>query len=209
MRQGGVQVTRATNAIRKPIRLSRTIEPRRSHRIRRADRCLVAIASLAINVGASCGLLPSDLPAAEKRKSPAIVPPLARRSADKITPPCQSNLQSLGALRATKSFAKTFSDGFQPIVTSSMTEDLAPIKTKPPILASGRHGENLRSRPLFLTIFPSIMLPMFLAVADQTIVATALPVIAADFDDGRAGFLGGGVLSDRQHDCRASLWSPR
>ncbi len=31
---------------------------------------------------------------------------------------------------------------------------------------------------LFFTIFPSIMLPMFLAVADQTIVATALPAIA-------------------------------
>ena len=34
-------------------------------------------------------------------------------------------------------------------------------------------------RPGFLTIFPSIMLPMFLAVVDQTIVATALPAIAA------------------------------
>src|SRR5215472_4665475 len=34
-------------------------------------------------------------------------------------------------------------------------------------------------RPAFLTIFPSIMLPMFLAVVDQTIVATALPAIAA------------------------------
>jgi EmrB/QacA subfamily drug resistance transporter len=33
--------------------------------------------------------------------------------------------------------------------------------------------------PAFLTGFPSIMLPMFLAVVDQTIVATALPVIAA------------------------------
>ncbi|MGC1465627.1 MAG: MFS transporter [Pseudolabrys sp.] len=33
--------------------------------------------------------------------------------------------------------------------------------------------------PGFLTIFPSIMLPMFLAVVDQTIVATALPAIAA------------------------------
>ena len=32
---------------------------------------------------------------------------------------------------------------------------------------------------LFLTVFPSIMLPMFLAVVDQTIVATALPAIAA------------------------------
>ena len=31
----------------------------------------------------------------------------------------------------------------------------------------------------FLTLYPSIMLPMFLAVVDQTIVATALPAIAA------------------------------
>ena len=31
----------------------------------------------------------------------------------------------------------------------------------------------------FLSVFPSLMLPMFLAVADQTIVATALPAIAA------------------------------
>ena len=52
--------------------------------------------------------------------------------------------------------------------TSSSAADAA---TKPP------------SRSLFLTIFPSIMLPMFLAVADQTIVATALPVIAADFGE--------------------------
>ncbi|SEE36157.1 drug resistance transporter, EmrB/QacA subfamily [Rhizobiales bacterium GAS188] len=37
----------------------------------------------------------------------------------------------------------------------------------------------LSTTKLFLTIFPSIMLPMFLAVADQTIVATALPAIAA------------------------------
>lgn len=34
------------------------------------------------------------------------------------------------------------------------------------------------SPSLFLTVFPSIMLPMFLAAADQTIVATALPAIA-------------------------------
>jgi EmrB/QacA subfamily drug resistance transporter len=32
---------------------------------------------------------------------------------------------------------------------------------------------------LFLSVFPSVMLPMFLAVVDQTIVATALPAIAA------------------------------
>ena len=33
--------------------------------------------------------------------------------------------------------------------------------------------------PGFLSVFPSLMVPMFLAVADQTIVATALPAIAA------------------------------
>ena len=32
----------------------------------------------------------------------------------------------------------------------------------------------------FLTVLPSIMLPMFLAVMDQTIVATALPAIAGE-----------------------------
>src|ERR1700683_2526688 len=39
------------------------------------------------------------------------------------------------------------------------------------------------TRSLFLTVFPSIMLPMFLAVADQTIVATALPSIASDLGE--------------------------
>jgi EmrB/QacA subfamily drug resistance transporter len=34
-------------------------------------------------------------------------------------------------------------------------------------------------RQPFLTVFPSLMLPMFLAVVDQTIVATALPAIVA------------------------------
>ncbi|MGA7974990.1 MAG: MFS transporter [Pseudolabrys sp.] len=33
--------------------------------------------------------------------------------------------------------------------------------------------------PGFLTVFPSLTLPMFLAIVDQTIVATALPAIAA------------------------------
>ncbi len=42
----------------------------------------------------------------------------------------------------------------------------------PPGPAEAKH-------PTFLTVFPSIMLPMFLAVVDQTIVATALPAIAA------------------------------
>jgi EmrB/QacA subfamily drug resistance transporter len=36
---------------------------------------------------------------------------------------------------------------------------------------------------LFFSLFPSIMLPMFLAVSDQTIVASALPAIAANLGD--------------------------
>ncbi|MGX1096180.1 MFS family permease [Amorphus sp. MBR-141] len=35
----------------------------------------------------------------------------------------------------------------------------------------------------FLTVFPSIILPIFLAVVDQTIVATALPAIATTFGE--------------------------
>src|ERR1700722_8215612 len=43
---------------------------------------------------------------------------------------------------------------------------------------------NAARRPTFLAVFPSIMLPMFLAVLDQTIVATALPSIAASTGEG-------------------------
>jgi MFS family permease len=43
-----------------------------------------------------------------------------------------------------------------------------------------RTDPNPPSGNLFFTIFPSVMLPMFLAVVDQTIVATALPAIAAN-----------------------------
>jgi EmrB/QacA subfamily drug resistance transporter len=43
---------------------------------------------------------------------------------------------------------------------------------------------------LFFRVFPSIMLPMFLAVVDQTIVATALPAIAATIGEiGRASWV--------------------
>jgi len=38
-------------------------------------------------------------------------------------------------------------------------------------------------RATFFSVFPSIMLPMFLAVVDQTIVATALPAIAASMGE--------------------------
>jgi EmrB/QacA subfamily drug resistance transporter len=39
------------------------------------------------------------------------------------------------------------------------------------------------NRALFFTVFPSIMIPMFLAMIDQTIVSTALPAVAADLGD--------------------------
>jgi EmrB/QacA subfamily drug resistance transporter len=38
-------------------------------------------------------------------------------------------------------------------------------------------------RKLFFTVFPSVMLPMFLATLDTTIVSTALPAIAGDLGD--------------------------
>ncbi len=51
-----------------------------------------------------------------------------------------------------------------------------------PTSPGAEHGVR-ESNPAFLTVFPSIMLSMFLAVADQTIVATALPAIAAATGD--------------------------
>jgi EmrB/QacA subfamily drug resistance transporter len=61
-----------------------------------------------------------------------------------------------------------------------MTEDLTRIEAEKPAMAAGDGGDKRSSRMLFWTVFPSVMLPMFLAVADQTIVATALPAIASD-----------------------------
>src|SRR5712691_6201943 len=46
--------------------------------------------------------------------------------------------------------------------------------------STGGSGSGRPVRHTFFAIFPSIMLPMFLAVVDQTIVATALPAIVAD-----------------------------
>ena len=37
---------------------------------------------------------------------------------------------------------------------------------------------------MFFALFPSIMLPMFLAAIDGSIVATALPAIAAELGSG-------------------------
>jgi EmrB/QacA subfamily drug resistance transporter len=50
------------------------------------------------------------------------------------------------------------------------------IRPDPSKIAASPDGTKY---PAFLVVFPSIMLPMFLAVVDQTIVATALPAIAA------------------------------
>lgn len=63
-----------------------------------------------------------------------------------------------------------------------MTE-VPPATEADPSSRAGSDTIKSPPRSLFLTIFPSIMLPMFLAVADQTIVATALPAIAADFGE--------------------------
>jgi len=57
-----------------------------------------------------------------------------------------------------------------------------PARIEPPVstsVALSPQGEPPTTRALFVKVFPSIMLPMFLAVADQTIVATALPAIAS------------------------------
>jgi EmrB/QacA subfamily drug resistance transporter len=59
-----------------------------------------------------------------------------------------------------------------------------------PEQSSRPSGPAEEKRPPFLSVFPSIMLPMFLAVVDQTIVATALPAIAAGTGEvGRASWV--------------------
>jgi EmrB/QacA subfamily drug resistance transporter len=64
-----------------------------------------------------------------------------------------------------------------------MDEDLtrteAETSSAPATPAAGTAKPS--SHSLFWRVFPSIMLPMFMAVADQTIVATALPSMASDF----------------------------
>jgi EmrB/QacA subfamily drug resistance transporter len=73
----------------------------------------------------------------------------------------------------------------------SMNQTLdQPAGDRPPAKPAEEATETARSddkpqaqKLLFLTVFPSIMLPMFLAVADQTIVATALPTIASNLGE--------------------------
>src|SRR5262249_61455296 len=61
-----------------------------------------------------------------------------------------------------------------------MQDNPTPSKAQAPALAAVADGDAPSSQALFWNVFPSVMLPMFLAVADQTIVATALPAIASD-----------------------------
>ncbi len=70
-----------------------------------------------------------------------------------------------------------------------MNESIKPPAAGPETARPAQREEPVRelARPssglLFLRIFPSIMLPMFMAVADQTIVATALPAIASNLGE--------------------------
>ncbi len=61
----------------------------------------------------------------------------------------------------------------------------APQGGADPKLAAASDAASAASpaQPGFFAIFPPIMLPMFLAVADQTIVATALPAIASSLGE--------------------------
>jgi EmrB/QacA subfamily drug resistance transporter len=82
---------------------------------------------------------------------------------------------------------KPFGQQFQP--DHSMRDDPKQREAEASAAVSATAGAGTSSlqkpspRSLFWTIFPSVMLPMFLAVADQTIVATALPAIASDLGD--------------------------
>ena len=65
-------------------------------------------------------------------------------------------------------------------MNNSNVEKPSPIEPATPIdVSQSPAGELPSIASLFIKIFPSIMLPMFMAVADQTIVATALPAIAS------------------------------
>jgi EmrB/QacA subfamily drug resistance transporter len=73
----------------------------------------------------------------------------------------------------------------QPAESRPAGQPAAPATPAEPQAGAGQdEADGAKSQKLlFLTVFPSIMLPMFLAVADQTIVATALPTIASDLGD--------------------------
>ena len=68
-------------------------------------------------------------------------------------------------------------------MNDSRPENPAQADTASSVVTAAAVERPKSTGTLFLTVFPSIMLPMFLAVADQTIVATALPAIAADLGE--------------------------
>jgi EmrB/QacA subfamily drug resistance transporter len=68
--------------------------------------------------------------------------------------------------------------------TPKPTEQADPTAEADPIAGPPAPAPELPSpASQFFLVFPPIMLPMFLAVADQTIVATALPAIASDLGE--------------------------
>jgi EmrB/QacA subfamily drug resistance transporter len=74
----------------------------------------------------------------------------------------------------------------QPTPDPTQDRPQGPPQVEPAEPADGSAGgedKTPSTAALFLTVFPSIMLPMFLAVADQTIVATALPTIASELGE--------------------------
>jgi len=60
----------------------------------------------------------------------------------------------------------------------TMPPDAPFLQTAAPEAVQPDPTEGQSTRGLFMRVFPSICLPMFLAAVDQTIVATALPAIA-------------------------------
>jgi EmrB/QacA subfamily drug resistance transporter len=69
-------------------------------------------------------------------------------------------------------------------MNDSTTPNAPIVDPAAPSATTTNPGEQQASTSsLFLKVFPSIMLPMFLAVADQTIVATALPAIASSLGE--------------------------
>ena len=84
--------------------------------------------------------------------------------------------ESLDQSRAADRVAPKPADSSPPETAGTGPDAHAPNAIVPVVPAQSAGAQ-------FLTVFPPIMLPMFLAVADQTIVATALPAIASSLGD--------------------------
>jgi EmrB/QacA subfamily drug resistance transporter len=83
-----------------------------------------------------------------------------------------------------RAITKNFSMNEPPRESTVVERSPVQSKSEPvPDRAIAPDAKTPSSGALFLKVFPSIMLPMFMAVADQTIVATALPAIASSLGD--------------------------